>query len=56
MFEIGFFELLICALVALVVLGPERLPEALRFVGRIFAKFNRVWQRLSSDVSSKIHD
>ncbi len=30
MFDIGFFELLIIALVGLVVLGPERLPGAIR--------------------------
>ena len=30
MFDIGFFELLIIAVVGLVVLGPERLPGAIR--------------------------
>lgn len=30
MFDIGFFELLIIAVVGLVVLGPERLPSAIR--------------------------
>ncbi len=33
MFDIGFSELLIIAIVALVVLGPERLPKAARFAG-----------------------
>ncbi|WP_286876008.1 twin-arginine translocase TatA/TatE family subunit, partial [Marinimicrobium sp. UBA4509] len=33
MFDIGFFELLIIAIVGLVVIGPERLPEAARAVG-----------------------
>ncbi len=31
MFDIGFSELLLIAIVALVVLGPERLPKAARF-------------------------
>ncbi|WP_317932482.1 Sec-independent protein translocase protein TatB [Halioxenophilus sp. WMMB6] len=39
MFDIGFFELLLIAVVGLLVIGPERLPEALRsmalFVGRV---------------------
>lgn len=34
MFDIGFGELLVCAVVALLVLGPERLPGAVRTVGR----------------------
>lgn len=34
MFEIGFSELLVCFLVALVVLGPEKLPKVARTVGR----------------------
>lgn len=34
MFDIGFAELLVCAIVALLVLGPERLPGAVRTVGR----------------------
>ncbi|MGH8445956.1 MAG: Sec-independent protein translocase protein TatB [Solimonas sp.] len=34
MFDIGFSELLVCFLVALVVLGPEKLPKVARTVGR----------------------
>lgn len=34
MFDIGFSELLLCFIVALVVLGPERLPKVARTVGR----------------------
>lgn len=34
MFELGFWELVLVAVIALIVLGPERLPLALRTVGR----------------------
>lgn len=34
MFDIGFSELLVCFLVALVVLGPEKLPKLARTLGR----------------------
>ena len=33
MFDIGFFELVMVAVVALLVLGPERLPHAVRMTG-----------------------
>ena len=34
MFDIGFFELLLILLVGLVVLGPKRLPEAIKSISR----------------------
>ena len=36
MFDIGFFELLLVLLVGLVVLGPKRLPEAIKSISRSF--------------------
>ena len=35
MFDVGFSELVLIALVALVVLGPERLPKAARLAGLV---------------------
>lgn len=41
MFDIGFSELIVCALVALVVIGPERMPEAVRTVGLWMGRLKR---------------
>ena len=48
MFDIGFFELLIIAVLGLVVLGPERLPGAIRFDYENCAQYQGHGQRLSS--------
>ena len=46
MFGIGQFELLIIIVVALIVIGPGKLPDMMRTIGKGFAEFKRV----SSDV------
>ena len=35
MFDIGFSELLVIGIVALIVIGPERLPEVMRVAGKL---------------------
>ena len=42
MFDIGFSELVLTALVALVVFGPERMPQAARTAGLWIGRFKRV--------------
>ena len=41
MFDIGFFELLLIGVVGLVVIGPKRLPETIRFVGLWVGRIKR---------------
>lgn len=41
MFEIGFTEMLLVGVVALLVLGPERLPKAASTAGRWIGQFKR---------------
>lgn len=57
MFEFGSGELLVIALVALIVLGPERLPKAARFVGlwvrRARAQWNSVRDELERELSAE---
>lgn len=51
MFDVGFSELLVIAIVALVVIGPERLPGVARTVGHLLGRA----QRYVNDVKSDIH-
>ena len=51
MLGIGMQEILIILVVALIILGPKKLPEMARALGRAFAEFQRVAQDLSSTVS-----
>ena len=50
MFDIGFSELLLVALVALVVLGPERLPRAARFLGLWVRRARAQWHSVKSEL------
>lgn len=49
MFDIGFSELLLIAVVALLVLGPERLPKAARFAGLWVRKARSQWYSVKSE-------
>ena len=49
MFDLGFSELLVIAVVALVVLGPERLPRAARFTGLWVRKARAQWYSVKSE-------
>lgn len=50
MFDIGFSELLLIAVVALVVLGPERLPKAARFAGLWVRRARAQWYSVKSEL------
>ena len=50
MFDIGFSELLIVAVVALVVLGPERLPKAARFAGLWVRRARAQWYSVKAEL------
>ncbi|WP_417661852.1 Sec-independent protein translocase protein TatB [Pseudomonas sp.] len=54
MFDIGFTELLLCGLVALVVLGPERLPGAVRTAGLWIGRIKRSFNAIKADVEREI--
>lgn len=50
MFDIGFTEILIILIVALVVIGPERLPGVARQLGRWIGKAKRFISSVRSDI------
>lgn len=54
MFDIGFVELLICGVIALIVLGPERLPTAARAAGRWVGKARRMVGKFSSELDRQL--
>lgn len=54
MFDIGFSELLVIAVVALVVLGPERLPKAARFAGLWLRKARAQWYSVKAEFEREL--
>jgi sec-independent protein translocase protein TatB len=54
MFDLGFGELLVIGVVALVVLGPERLPRAARFAGLWVRKARAQWYSVKSEFEREL--
>lgn len=56
MFDVGFSELVVIGLVALIVLGPKRLPEVARAAGRWTAKIRRFVADVKQDFDRELHN
>jgi len=56
MFDIGFSELFLIAIVALIVLGPERLPKAARFAGLWMRRARAQWYSVKSEFENELAD
>ena len=54
MFDIGFSELLLFGVIALIVLGPEKLPQAARTAGQWYAKLRRMISTLQSEIEFEL--
>lgn len=56
MFDIGFAELVIIAVVALLVIGPERLPDAVRTASAWLNRFRRSFNEIKQEVQQELHN
>lgn len=54
MFDMGFSELMIIGVVALVVIGPERLPKVARTLGHLFGRMQRYVTQVKGDINREM--
>lgn len=54
MFDIGFSELVVIGIVALVVIGPERLPKVARTAGHLFGRLQRYVAGVKADIAREM--
>ena len=54
MFDFGFLELIVIGVVALIVIGPERLPKVARTAGHLYGRMQRYVSSVKSDISHEI--
>jgi sec-independent protein translocase protein TatB len=54
MFDVGFSELVVIALVALIVIGPERLPKVARTVGHLLGRLQRYANEVKADINREM--
>ncbi len=54
MFEVGFGEIALIAVVALLVLGPERLPGVARTVGALVRRARASWQSVKGEIEREL--
>lgn len=56
MFNVGGMELIVIGIVALVVLGPDKLPGALRQAGTVIGELRRISQGFQADLKSALNE
>jgi sec-independent protein translocase protein TatB len=54
MFDVGFSELILIAVVALIVIGPERLPKVARTAGHLLGRLQRYVNDVKSDINREM--
>ena len=54
MFDIGFSELVVIGVVALIVIGPERLPKVAKTLGHMFGRLQRYVNEVKADINREM--
>lgn len=54
MFDIGFFEIILVTIIALIVVGPQRLPHMIKVVGRFVGKAKQVVANVSAEIDREL--
>jgi sec-independent protein translocase protein TatB len=54
MFDIGFSEILVIGVVALIVIGPERLPKVARTLGHMMGRLQRYVNEVKADINREV--
>ena len=54
MFDVGISEIMVIAVVALIVLGPEKLPKTARTLGHLFGRLQRYVADVKSDINCEL--
>ena len=54
MFDVGFSEIVVIAVVALIVIGPEKLPKTARTLGHLFGRLQRYVNDVKADINREI--
>ncbi|MBP3195317.1 MAG: twin-arginine translocase subunit TatB [Cardiobacteriaceae bacterium] len=54
MFDIGFWELVTIAIIGVVVVGPDKLPEVMRGIFRFIHNLRRMYQNAKADISREL--
>ncbi len=50
LFGIGWMEMIVIGLVALIVVGPKRLPQAAQTIGRLFGYASQQWRNIQNEI------
>ena len=54
MFDIGFFELLVIFILSIIIFGPNRLPEVVRYFVLTFKKLSSQFEEIKEDITQSL--
>jgi sec-independent protein translocase protein TatB len=54
MLDIGFSEFLVVIVLAVLVLGPDKLPEAMKDFARFIKKIKKMWKDATADITREL--